>query len=198
MDNLLTIYKTDDNFEKYIKKELDNIKLELNSNIKLIFEKDHCPAVAGELAGQFMQILNSEHVQASIALYTLGEIFYQVIQTLKKKNKEYKIGKKLCKPLALFKLKNENKELIEGCNLDTPIVYGPMEINNIKGRVSIEEFDVVNDGSGEVGYLIAYAFPKGEKRTRTIWNLMNTKGEIVISWTTQTLTENLPEFFKNN
>ncbi|EHK2349163.1 hypothetical protein KCL53_002300 [Clostridium perfringens] len=198
MDNLFTIYKTDDDFEKSIKEELNNIKLELNSDIKFKLEKDHCPAVSGELAGQVIHILNSDPVGAFINLCELGAIAYNVIKFLKSKNKEYRISKKLCKALALFKLKNENKESTEGCNLDKAIVYGPMKIDNINGIISMEDFAIVNDATGEIGYLIAYAFQKGEKRTRTIWNLINTKGEIIVSWTTQTLTENLPEFFKNN
>ncbi|ELC8458780.1 MAG: hypothetical protein ACLRYN_15320 [Clostridium perfringens] len=198
MDNLFTIYKTDDDFEKSIKEELNNIKLELNSDIKLKLEKDYCPAAAGELAGQVIHILNSDNVGAFINLCELGAIAYSVIQFLKSKNKKYKISKKLCEAITLFRLKNENKELTEGCNLDKYTVYGPMKIDNINGIISMEDFDVVDDATGEIGYLIAYAFQKGEKRTRTIWNLMNTKGAIIASWTTQTLTENLPEFFKNN
>lgn len=198
MSNLLTVYKTDDDFEQCIREELNNIQLQLNSNIKLELEKGECPAAAGELAGQIINILNSSFVESFINLCELGAVFYKLIQFLKNKNKDFSIDKMLCKALTLFKLNKESNELIEDCDSDKPIIYGPMQIDNINGIISIKDFDVVNDGTGDVGYLIAYAFPKGEKRTRTIWNLINTKGEVIVLWTTQTLTENLPEFFKNS
>ena len=79
--------------------------------------------------------------------------------------------------------------------MDKARVWGPMEIDSIDGPL----FNYI---SSEIEALVPFALlmvvmiPIRRNRSRTYWNILKADGEILGSWTTQTLTERLPDFLR--
>lgn len=172
-----------------LKDELDKFGALSEINI----QKNDFPAAFGELAGQAIQILISDPVQAITTAVTLGDIFYNIIKLIKKSGKRLRIDKELAKLLALSKLSEKKEKQIY--NIEDSVVWGPMLIEPLEGFLLKESEDHGYDASGDKAFLIAIAIPKEPRRIRTIWQIISVDGTRLTSWATQTLAERVPDFF---
>lgn len=174
-----------------LKDELE--KLGALSEINI--QKNDFPAAFGELAGQAIQILISDPVQAITTAVTLGDIFYSIIKLIKKSGKRLRIDKELAKLLALAKLSEKQSEEKQINNIEDSVVWGPMLIEPLEGFLLKESEDRGYDASGDKSFLIAIALPKEPRTIRTIWQIISVDGTRLTSWATQTLAERVPDFF---
>jgi hypothetical protein len=143
------------------------------------------PAVIGELAGEAVQILTSDSVQAFTKLVEIGGLVWATIRALREAGRYFDIGKSEAEAIAA----HEAEEEIEQDVVPTPVVWGPMEARPESG-VPKEHLARENPGIFFVGVVT----PRPNDRARTYWYLISKKGEISVSWHTQTLRERLPDF----
>ena len=158
-------------------------KLENWDGVKVLHDRQ--PAVVGELAGEAVQILLSDSVQAFTKLAEIGGLIWATIRALRKAGKHFDIGKTEAKAIAAH---NSEKE-IEGDAAPTPVVWGPMRARPESG-IPKEHLMQENPGIFFVGVVT----PQPNERARTYWYLVSKEGEVCVSWHTQTLRDRLPEF----
>lgn len=173
---------------------LSELLEEIRPVAKVDTSTHHVPAVVGELAGTALKILISQPAQAILALVAFGELLWKIIDFLRKRGKKLLISKELATPLvankAMEDLGNEFKE-----SSDSVRIWGPMEAQLTDGPVvnCIEEY---KEAFGPMGYFIAIAITRPNNRIKTIYYLLGAGGKLCGSWTTQTLSERVPDFLR--
>lgn len=170
---------------------------QLEKNTKVQLHSEHMPAVVGELAGKAIQIILSDPIQAVKNAAEIGILLWGVLKAIKSVGKHVHLTKKAGRLLLLSKSKED--AISEGryneISFEKARVWGPMEIDSVKGPL----FEYL---SSEVEALVPFAMlmavivPIKGDRARTYWNILKADGEILGSWTTQTLISRLPDFLK--
>ena len=196
MENLLVIYQTESINDL---PEISDIVNELNTKIDIKIQESHIPAFNGSLAGMAIEFLMSDNIQGIKTAIEIGGLFIKLIQDLRKIGKKYRINKRLAKYLALFRVSNNDVIKNNKTIVNEPVVWGPMLIEPLSNVFFQNSFtNMCVDASGEQAYLIAIAFQKEPKRIKTIWSIIDITGETIASWSTQTLEERAPDFFKKH
>jgi hypothetical protein len=155
----------------------------------------HQSAVAGELAGMAVDILMSKEVQITLSSIAMGQILWQMIQTLKKLGKRFSISSKTAKLIALFKTEEDVKKQRKSVEVSNYLVYGPMSAElDIDLSTLCANEDTQSDDMYFSTYFLAVVFPRPKGRVKTIWYLFQHSGDILASWSTQTLAERMPNF----
>ena len=173
-----------------IKPYLD--KLREFENVEI--EYFHQSAVAGELAGIAVDILLSKEVQIALSSIAVGQLLWQMLQALKKIGKKCLISANTAKLVALFKATEKIKADGEEAELEKFIVYGPMTAELDIDMSSLCELVDTQDDYLFSTYFLGVVFPKPRNRVKTIWYLFQDSGDILASWSTQTLSERMPDF----
>ena len=171
-------------------------RLESLTNVRL--KSDYVPTVVGSaLAGDVIQIILSDPVQALKTVAEIGILLWGILKSIKLLGKHVHFTKKLTFPLLISKSKDDS--ISDGCYDDRLFnkakVWGPMEIDSIDGpffEYSSSEIEALVP----FAMLMAVVVPIHKNRSRTYWNILKADGNILGSWTTQTFTEKLPDFLK--
>ena len=188
MDATLTIYRLRNVGEI---PKLQELLDQLGSHAEVRLSKRRTPAVAGELAGQLLEILLLPEVQAIATAAALGDLLWKIINHVRAAGKYLRIGKGIVKSVLLADAK---QKLEEDGSLEDAIVWGPMEVVVLPGFDLKPGFD--RDGETPEAYFLAIAIPRSKQRVRTVYYLLSADGEIRASWWTQTLVQRIPEFLR--
>ncbi len=175
----------------------DNL-INLEKLTKVQVKSEHVPAVVGQsLAGEAIKIILSDPVQTIKNAAEIGILLWGILKAVQALGKKIHLTKKIAGPLLISKSKQDaisNKVYVNDL-MDKARVWGPMEIDSIDGPL----FNYI---SSEIEALVPFALlmvvmiPIRRNRSRTYWNILKADGEILGSWTTQTLTERLPDFLR--
>ena len=142
-----------------------------------------------------VDILMSKEVQITLSSIAMGQILWQMIQTLKKLGKRFSISSKTAKLIALFKTEEDVKKQRKSVEVSNYLVYGPMSAElDIDLSTLCANEDTQSDDMYFSTYFLAVVFPRPKGRVKTIWYLFQHSGDILASWSTQTLAERMPNF----
>ncbi len=193
MYTMITIYQTDDISEV---KGLGEAVAELNTISKVKIESEHIPAVS-DYFGKAINLILSEPVETILTIYALGEMINKIIKLVKKAEKKITLSKGAVRLLALSKLRESDPMVEQIDDIENPVVWGPMLIETFGGELKDIKSSIEYDSAcGEKAYLIVIAVKKNPNRVRTIWQIIGTDGILLLSWTTQTLADRVPEFLR--
>ena len=148
----------------------------------------HVPAVAGELAGDAIQILLSDPVEAFTTAVEIGALIWGVIKAMRVAGKHLSLGKKEVKALAAAEAKEVHDEAQPQ---GEPVIWGPMTAQPESGKTA----ECMSEHSQRM-LLTAIVFPIARARARTYWYLISDEGDVCATWSTQTLRDRLPDFLK--
>lgn len=172
------------------------VELEKLTEVRIKFE--YIPSVVGQsLAGEAIKIILSDPIQALKNAAEIGLMIWGILKAVQAVGKKIHLTKKMAAPLLISKVKQDviSEKLYENDLLEKAKIWGPMEIDSIEGPI-------FKFTSSEIEALVPFALmmavilPIPGGRSRTYWNILKADGEILGSWTTQTLTERLPDFLK--
>jgi hypothetical protein len=178
----ITIFRT---CRSELESDLDGRLSELENLGEVTVSHERYPAAIGELAGEAVQILTSDSVQAFTTLAEIGGLIWATLRALREAGKYFDIGKTEAKAIAAHKTGDE----IDTDVVPTPVVWGPMEARPESG-IPREHLVETNPGM----FFVAVVTPRANERARTYWYLVTKEGDISVSWHTQTLRERLPDF----
>lgn len=171
---------------------LDQYIEELQQIDDIQVNKNELEAAFGRLAGECIEFILSDSTQALLSLVEIGGIFWGIISLAKKANKQLRIGKKLMKPLALFKASKE----VQIEDNDESVIWGPMKAELLSGLAKENLTYIEEDASGNSAYFMSVTYNRTRNRVRTMYYLISTNGELCASWYTQTFSEKVPDFLK--
>lgn len=178
----ITIYRTR---RSELDSELEDKIAQLEDRDGVEVSHERYPAAIGELAGEAVQILTSDSVQAFTKLVEIGGLIWATIRALREASQYFDIGKSEAEALAAHDTADEIAEDV----VPTPVVWGPMEARPESG---IPKDHLARENPGI--FFVGIVTPRPNDRARTYWYLVSKKGEISVAWHTQTLPERLPDF----
>lgn len=192
----ITIYRTE-NLKDI--PGLEECLTELGKLSDVEHRKRHVPAVVGELTGVATEILLSNPVQLTLTTIAIGQLFWKIVELAKAAGKSIRIGKPVAKAIISAKAVEDatRKFSYESIDVEKLVVYGPMETDPESG-FAMELEKSWDEGTSPIGYFVGVVFPRPRDRVRTAWYLISAGGEICASWSTQTLSERMPDFLNPN
>jgi len=165
---------------------------------KIEVSSEHVHAVVGqELAGETIKVILSDPAQAIKNAAEIGLILWGMIKAVHALGKKLHLTKKIAYPLLFSKSKQDaiSDKVHQLNSIKNARVWGPMEIDSINGPLfTYVESDL--EALVPFALLMAVIVPIHRNRSRTYWNILKADGHILGSWTTQTLTERLPDFIR--
>ncbi|MEH0673053.1 hypothetical protein [Vibrio owensii] len=175
--------------------EIQNYLSQLQELDAIEIDYFHQSAVAGELAGMAVDILMSKEVQITLSSIAMGQLLWKIVETLKKLGKQFSISSKTAKLIALFKTQEAVQKQNESVAVNDYLVYGPMsaELDVDLSTLCANE-DTQSDDMYFSSCFLAVVFPRPRGRVKTIWYLFQHSGDILASWSTQTLADRMPDF----
>ncbi|KGM97209.1 hypothetical protein Z968_04190 [Clostridium novyi A str. 4552] len=182
MERILTIFKWQNDSEP---SDVKNLIKELTESNIVKVKEEHIAAFAGDLAGMAIDFFTSAPVQAIATAYTLKEpvykVFSKLMKVLKSNKKQFKVGKKLAETIVLF----EYRDLYQKCRIEDIKILESDLIENFGGCLTEKIMNNVPDATIDNGYLVSIGIPTKNKEFKVIWNIINTRGEIKVTWETK-------------
>jgi len=188
---LLTVYQTESLQE--LPEVQKNIKIiEKILNISIIENKEHIPAVVGELAGIGLELVTSKYLSGAlniIALHQIAKASWNIIRNIHKEKKTCDIEKEFAKSLALSRVlklyKKWHKEMYtklkpESISILEPVLIVP-ESKKFHDLCYSKDFD---DEGRELGYFTSISLPKSKKEHVTYYFIFRIDGRLIASWST--------------
>ncbi len=176
-------------------KELQPHLEELRQLEHIEIEYSHQSATAGDLAGMAAKILMSPEVQITLSTIAVAQVVCEILAILKRLGKKFSISSKTAKLVALYKTQEKINDVGKEYILDKIVTYGPMraELDVSLSQLCKNE-DALEDDMHFSTYFLGVVFPRPRNRVKTIWYLFQHSGDILASWSTQTLSERMPDF----
>jgi len=195
-ETVLTIYKADDLESS---PDYNAAVADLLAVIKIDIKRKTYPAVLGVNAGDAINFIMSEEVQALKSFAEIGILFWGVLAAVKKCNKVVMVGKRLVKYLlsAIAKNDYEKEDYEHEDRFNSGFVWGPMNAEPVEG-FSKECLKSWDGATYPIAYFMGVAFPVGKSRIKTYWYLISAGGEVCASWYTQTFKHRVPDFIREN
>ncbi len=170
---------------------------ELNKIAEIKVEQIEVSAVVGELAGVATDIILSVPVQLTLGTYTIGHLLWEIITLMKNAGKYLRVGKDAAKAIIAYHAGNDIKKehTSENIEFENSRIYGPMEADPRFG-VSMSCLEGYDQATSPIAYFVGVVMDRPNQRSKTLWYLLGSGGNLCSSWSTQTFTENLPNFMK--